>query len=65
MVERKCATKKTQLWHNLNWLLYHGIAQAHMSLKITESVTNNNMVIIRHPPYWLDLAPVILLCFPN
>jgi hypothetical protein len=28
-------------------------------------VTNNNMVIVPHPPYSPDLAPVISLCFPN
>jgi hypothetical protein len=32
-------------------------APAHTFLKTTESVTNNNMVIISHPPYLLDLAP--------
>jgi hypothetical protein len=37
-------------------------APAHTSLKTTEFVTNNNMVIIPHPPYSPDLAP---LCFPN
>jgi hypothetical protein len=28
-----------------------------MSLKTTEFVTNNNMVIIPHPSYSLELAP--------
>jgi hypothetical protein len=37
-------------------LLHHDNMPAHMSLKTTESVTNNNMVIIPHPPYSLDLA---------
>jgi hypothetical protein len=31
----------------------------------TEFVTNNNMVVVPHPPYSPDLAPVISLCFPN
>jgi hypothetical protein len=30
---------------------------AHTSLKTTEFVTNNNMVIVPHPPYLPDLAP--------
>jgi histone-lysine N-methyltransferase SETMAR len=30
---------------------------AHMSLKSTEFVSNNNIVIIPHPPYSLDLLP--------
>jgi hypothetical protein len=29
----------------------------HTSLKTTEFVTNNNLVIVPHPPYSLDLAP--------
>jgi hypothetical protein len=37
----------------------------HMSVKATEFVSNNNMVIIPHPPYSLDLAPCDSLCFPN
>jgi hypothetical protein len=28
-------------------------------------LTNNNMVIVPHPPYSLDLAPVIWLCSPK
>jgi hypothetical protein len=43
-------------WHNHNWLLYHNNALAHTSLKTTEYVTNN-IVIIPRPPYSPDLAP--------
>jgi hypothetical protein len=35
------------------------------SLKTTEFVTNNNMVIIPHPPYLLDLAPCDFALFPK
>jgi hypothetical protein len=48
--------KRPELWHNHNWL-HHENAPTHMSLKTTESVTNNNMVIVPHSPYSLDLAP--------
>jgi hypothetical protein len=37
-------------WRN-NWLLHHDNAHAHTSLKTTEFVSNNNMVIVPHPPY--------------
>jgi histone-lysine N-methyltransferase SETMAR len=37
---------------------------AHMSLKATEFVTNN-MVIISHPPYSLDLGPCDFALFPK
>jgi transposase len=58
----KVQWKRPELWHNHNWLLHHNNAPAHKSLKTTEFVTNNDMVIVPHPPYSLDL---ILLCFPN
>jgi hypothetical protein len=36
-----------------------------MSLKTTEFLTNNNMVIIPHPPYLPDLAPCDFNFFPK
>jgi hypothetical protein len=36
-----------------------------MSLETTESVTNNNMVIVPHPPYLLALAPCDFDLFPK
>jgi hypothetical protein len=36
-----------------------------MSLKTTEFVTNNNMVIVPHPPYSLDSAPCDFTLFPE
>jgi hypothetical protein len=42
--------KRPELWHNHNWLIHHNNAPAHTSLKTTEFVTNN-MVIVPHPPY--------------
>jgi hypothetical protein len=38
---------------------------AHTSLKSTEFVTNNNMVIIPHPPYSPELAPCDFALFPK
>jgi hypothetical protein len=51
------ATKKFELRRNHNWLLHHDNAPGHTSLKTTEFVTNNNMIIVPHPPYTPDLAP--------
>jgi hypothetical protein len=56
--------KRLELWRNHNWLLHHDNAPAHTSLKTTEFVTNN-MVIIPHPPYSLDLAPCDFTLFPK
>jgi histone-lysine N-methyltransferase SETMAR len=38
---------------------------AHTSLKTTEFVTNNNIVIIPHPPYSPDLASYGFALFPK
>jgi histone-lysine N-methyltransferase SETMAR len=47
--------KRQNLWCNHNWL-HHDNAPTHISLKTSEFVTNNNMVIVSHPPYSPDLA---------
>jgi hypothetical protein len=52
-LERKRVTKIPELWHNHNWLLHHDVP-AHTSLKTTQFVTKNNMVIVPHPPYLPD-----------
>jgi hypothetical protein len=57
--------KRPELRHNHNWLLDHDTAPAHTSLKTTEFVTNNNMVIISHAAYSLDIAPCDFALFPK
>jgi transposase len=57
--------KRRELWHNHNWLLHHDNVPAHTSLKTTKFVTNNNMVIVSHPPYSPDLAPCDFALFPK
>jgi transposase len=37
----------------------------HTSLKTTEFLTNNNMVIVPYPPYSPDLAPCDFALFPK
>jgi hypothetical protein len=64
MLERKCARKRLELQCNHNWLLHHDNAPTHTSLKTTEFVTNN-MVIIPHPPSSPDLAPFDFTLFPK
>jgi hypothetical protein len=56
------------LTENLNMLtllLRHDNAPAHTSLKATEFVTNNSMVIVLHLPYSPDLAPCDFALFPK
>jgi hypothetical protein len=56
--------KKPELFCNHNWLLLHNMP-THTSLKTTEFVTNNNMVIIPHPPHLSDLTPHDFVLFPK
>jgi histone-lysine N-methyltransferase SETMAR len=56
--------KRLEFWHNHNWL-HHDNAPTHMSLKTTEFVSNNNMVIVPHPDYSPDLAPCDFTLFPK
>jgi histone-lysine N-methyltransferase SETMAR len=58
--------KRPELWRNHNWLLHHDNVPAHTSLKTTtDTVTNNNMVIVPHPPYSPDLVPCDFSFFPK
>jgi hypothetical protein len=56
--------KIPELRRNHNWLLHHDNMPAHTSLKTTEFVTNN-MVILPPPPYSLDLATCDFALFPK
>jgi hypothetical protein len=57
--------KRPEIWRKHNWLLLHDNAPTHTSLKPTEFETNNNVVIIPHPPYSPDLAPCDFALFPK
>jgi hypothetical protein len=46
-------------------ILHHDNVPAQTSLNTTEFVTNNNMVIVPHPPYSPDLAPCDFALFPE
>jgi histone-lysine N-methyltransferase SETMAR len=49
--------KRPELWRSHNWVLHHDNASAHTSLKSTEFVLQNTMIIVPHPPFSPDLAP--------
>jgi hypothetical protein len=49
---------------NHNWL-HQDKEPAHTALKTTEFATNNNMVIVPHPPCSPDLAPCDFALFPK
>jgi hypothetical protein len=56
--------KRLELWRNHNWLLCYDNAPAHMSLKTTEFVTNNMVIVLPHP-YSPDLGPCDVALFPK
>jgi hypothetical protein len=63
--ERKCSTKNTRTLAQPQ-LVPSSRQRARPHVPENDRVvTNNNMVIVPHPPYSPDLAPVISLCFPN
>jgi histone-lysine N-methyltransferase SETMAR len=57
--------KRPELRRNHNWLFHQDNAPTHMSLKTKEFVTNNNKVIVNHPPYSLDVVPCDFALFPK
>jgi hypothetical protein len=57
--------KRPELWRHHKWLLHHHNVPAHMSMKTTASVTNNNMVTVPHPPYLPDIASCDFALFPK
>jgi hypothetical protein len=56
--------RRPELLCNHNWLLHYDTAPAHTSLKTTEFMTNN-MVMILRPPYLPGLAPCDFALFPK
>jgi hypothetical protein len=44
---------------------HHDNVTTHLALKTTEFVTNNNIVILPHPSYLLDLDSSDLALFPK
>jgi hypothetical protein len=65
-LERNYGRRKgPETLRNHNWFLLHDNAPNHTSLKTTEFVTNNNMVIVPNPPYSPGLAPCDFASFPK
>jgi hypothetical protein len=58
-------TEKPELWRNHDWLFHYDNEPAHTTLKTTEFLTNNIMVIDPHPPYSPDLVPCDFALFPK
>ncbi|KAJ4447750.1 hypothetical protein ANN_09758 [Periplaneta americana] len=57
--------KRPEMRRNGNWLLHHDNAPAHTALTVRQFLTNNNMVLVPHPPYSPDLTPSDFFLFPR
>ena len=52
-------------WRNNTWLLHHDIGPAHAALLTRWFWTDNNVTVVPHPPYSLNLAPTDFFLFPK
>jgi transposase len=57
--------KGPEPWRNHKWLLHYDNAPAHTSLKTTEFVTKNNIVIVPPLPYSPELVSGDFAWFPK
>ena len=57
--------KRPQKWQNQNLIIHHDNAPAHRSFKVSKFLAKNNMTVVLHPPYSLDLAPCDFFRFPK
>jgi histone-lysine N-methyltransferase SETMAR len=48
----------------MNWLLLHDNAPAHRSVLVQEELAKQQVTILPHPPYSLDLTPCDFFFFP-
>ena len=49
--------KRTELWKNQSWILYHDKTSTHTSMLVREFLAKNKTAIMHQPPYSPDLAP--------
>jgi len=52
-------------WQNNKWLLHHDNAPTHAALLTGRFLTDNNMIVVPHPPYSPGLAPSDFFLFPK
>jgi hypothetical protein len=56
--------KRPEFWHTKNWLLLHDNSPAHCSVLVQEELAKQQVTVLPHPPYSLDLAPCDFYFFP-
>ena len=57
--------KRPNMRTGKSWQLHHDNAPAHSAHVIKDFLAKNNTVLVRQPPYSLDLAPCDVCLFPK
>ena len=57
--------RRPDMWKNASWILHHDNAPAHNALSVKRYLLKNNIPVMEHPPYTLDLAPCDFFLFPK
>ena len=57
--------KRPDKWQNNTWLLHHDKCASPCCPPDSTGLTDNNMSVVPHPPYSLDLAPSDFFLFPK
>jgi hypothetical protein len=55
--------KRSQLWTNQIWVLYHENTPAHSSFLVRNFLAKNETTVVPQPSYSPDLAPADFFCF--
>ena len=55
--------KRPEMWSSGDWFLHPDNAPAHMALSVQQFLAKNNMTVIPHPPYSLDVVPCDFFLF--
>ena len=53
------------MWKNASWILHHDNTPAQNALSVKRYLAKNNIPVMEHPLYSLDLAPCDFFLFPK
>jgi len=57
--------KRPGKWRTNSWILLHDNAPAHRSVLVKDFSAKNNVTILKHSPYLLEMAPSDFYPFPR
>ena len=61
-LREKHRRKRPEIFANNSWILHHDNVPAHTALYVREFLATNQITVLEHPAYSLDLAPVTFFC---